>query len=60
MSNIFNKPIKELIEARHSVRNYNDTPISKDIIEKIENYIDTVEKHFNKNKDYEKEEILEK
>ena len=48
MNNIFNKPIKELIEARHSVRSYNDTPLSKDIIEKIENYINTVENPFNK------------
>lgn len=48
MNSIFNKPVKKLIEARHSVRNYNNTPLSKDIIEKIENYIDTVENPFNK------------
>lgn len=47
MSTIFNRPIKELIKIRHSVRSYNDTPISKDIIEKLENYINTVENPFN-------------
>lgn len=48
MSTIFNKPIKELIKTRHAARNYNETPISRDIIEKIKNYIDRVENPFNK------------
>ncbi len=48
MNSIFNKPIKDLIEVRHSVRNYNETSISKDIVDKIKNYIDTVENPFNK------------
>lgn len=48
MNTIFNKPIKELITSRYSVRNYNDAPLSKDIIEKIENYIHTPTNPFNK------------
>ena len=49
MSTIFNKPITEIITLRHSVRNYSNVPLSKNIIEKIERYINTVENPFNKN-----------
>lgn len=49
MNTIFNKPITEIITLRHSVRNYETSPLSKDTIEKIEKYIDTVENPFNKN-----------
>lgn len=48
MNTIFNKPIKELVEIRHSVRNYDNIPISKEIINKIENYIYDIENPFNK------------
>lgn len=48
MSNIFNKPIEELIKIRHSVRNYNDKPISDEIVSNIENYINNVDNPFNK------------
>ena len=49
MSTIFNKPITEIITLRHSVRNYSNVPLSKNIIEKIKKYINTVENPFNKN-----------
>ncbi len=39
MSNIFNKEIKEVMTKRHSVRNYENRLLSKEIIEKIEKYI---------------------
>ncbi|SCH07480.1 MULTISPECIES: nitroreductase family protein [unclassified Romboutsia] len=48
MKNIYSKSISELINLRHSVRNYQDLPLSESIIEKIENYIRTVDNPFNK------------
>ncbi|KMT22277.1 nitroreductase family protein [Clostridium cylindrosporum] len=46
---IFNKPITEIIKARTSVRTYNSESLSKDISEKIENYIKEIRNPFNKN-----------
>lgn len=34
MNNIFNKSINEVIRLRHSVRNYENKDLSKEIIEK--------------------------
>lgn len=48
MSTIFDKPITEVIKLRHSVRNYDNSPLSTEIIEKIENYISTLDNPFNK------------
>lgn len=48
MNNLFNQPVKDLIKARHSVRNYNNSPLSENIIEKIESYIKNIENPFNK------------
>lgn len=48
MNTIFSKPVKELVQIRHSVRNYDNIPISEEIINKIENYIDNIENPFNK------------
>lgn len=48
MSNIYNKSVEELIKIRHSVRNYDNSPLSEEIINKIENYIDNVDNPFNK------------
>lgn len=48
MNNIFNQPIKEVINTRHAVRNYNDEPLSEDVINKIEDYIKNLENPFNK------------
>ncbi|MGG7144386.1 nitroreductase family protein [Clostridium nigeriense] len=48
MNNVSNQSIKELIKTRHSVRNYNSTPLSEDVINKIENYIKNLPNPFNK------------
>ncbi|WP_243109725.1 nitroreductase family protein [Clostridium sartagoforme] len=48
LNNVLNLSIKESIKARHSVRNYTDTPLSEDIIKKIENYIKNLSNPFNK------------
>ena len=37
MNTLFNKPVTELITLRHSVRNYKNSSLSKDIIEKYKN-----------------------
>ena len=42
------KSIKEVISARYSVRNYNGTPLSQEVIEKIEEYIKNVHNPFDK------------
>ena len=34
MSTIFNKPINEIIQMRHSVRNYSNESLSIDLINK--------------------------
>ncbi len=47
MSNLFNRPVEELIKIRHSVRNYDNSPLSEEIINKIESYISKVENPFN-------------
>lgn len=47
MNTIFNKPIREIIELRHSVRNYEDKPLEKDVIDKIETYISETTNPFN-------------
>lgn len=46
MSIIFNKPVNEVIKLRHSVRNYEDKDLSKDIIDKVENYISNIDNPF--------------
>ncbi|WP_294351173.1 nitroreductase family protein [uncultured Clostridium sp.] len=43
-----NKLIKEVISDRHSVRSYNDNQLSKDIIDKIENYITNLTNPFDR------------
>ncbi|MGL4107551.1 nitroreductase family protein [Clostridium sp. LP20] len=48
MSNPFNQSVKDLIKTRHSVRNYNDLPLSEETIEKIKNFVDSIENPFNK------------
>lgn len=47
MSNMFNRPVDELIKIRNSVRNYDNSPLSEEIINKIENFISKVENPFN-------------
>lgn len=47
MSNLFNIPVEELIKIRHSVRNYDYSPLSEEIINKIESYISKVKNPFN-------------
>lgn len=42
MSNIFNKPISEIIKRRHSVRSYKNIELSKEILEKIHNYLNEI------------------
>jgi nitroreductase len=42
MANTFNKPINEIIKKRHSVRNYENTGIPKDIKEKLQAYLDEI------------------
>lgn len=42
MTNTFNKPINEIIKMRHSVRNYDNTGISKEVKEKLEAYLDEI------------------
>lgn len=37
MNTLFNKPVTELITLIHSVRNYKNSSLSKDIIEKYKN-----------------------
>lgn len=49
MSTIFNKPINEIIQMRHSIRNYTDESLSIDLINKINEYIENVNNPFNKN-----------
>ena len=48
MSTIFDKPITDIIKVRHSVRAYNNSPLSQNLINKIEKYIKTVDNPFNK------------
>lgn len=43
-----NKSIKQVIQDRYSVRNYSDKPLSEEIIEKINQYINTLDNPFNK------------
>ena len=47
MSNMFTRPVDELIKIRNSVRNYDNSPLSEEIINKIENFISKVENTFN-------------
>jgi nitroreductase len=42
MTNIFDKPINEIIRKRHSVRNYENTELSKEIKEKLQAYLDGI------------------
>ncbi|GAB6167925.1 nitroreductase family protein [Clostridium carnis] len=66
MSSIFNKNVTEVIKLRHSVRNYENKPLAKDIVEKIEKYIGNIDNPFNakvrvkliKKDDYSKETKL--
>lgn len=48
MENIFDNPIDEVIKSRHSVRNYEDKLIPKDLIKKIEHYIENIDNPFGK------------
>lgn len=48
MNNKFEKSVVESIKLRKSVRNYEDRPLSKETIEKIENYINSIDNPFNK------------
>lgn len=47
MKNIFNSPIKEVIMARHSVRNYDERLLSDEVREKIEKFISQTTSPFN-------------
>lgn len=49
MSNTFNKSVEELIQIRHSVRSYDSKPLSNELINNIEKYIESVDNPFNKN-----------
>lgn len=49
MSLIFNKPITEVIKSRYSVRNYEDKPLSDEIIKALEDYISKVDNPFKIN-----------
>ena len=42
MNTTFNEPINEIIKKRHSVRNYENTGISKDVKEKLQVYLDEI------------------
>jgi len=42
MANTFNEPICEIIKRRHSVRNYENTGISKETKEKLQAYLDEI------------------
>lgn len=42
MANIFYKPINEIVSKRHSVRNYENTELSKEIKEKLQAYLDEI------------------
>lgn len=42
MNNSFNKPINEIIKKRYSVRNYENTELSKEVKEKLQSYLDEV------------------
>ena len=48
MNNKFEKSVIESIKLRKSVRNYDNQTLSKEIIQKIENYINKIENPFNK------------
>ncbi len=43
----FNKPLEEIIRARYSVRNYEERPLSQELINKIDNYIGKLDNPFN-------------
>lgn len=49
MDERFYTNIKQVINGRHSVRNYNDKEISKELIEKIEEFIEDVSNPFYEN-----------
>ncbi len=50
MNNKFEKSVVECIKIRKSVRNYDDNKtLSKEIVEKIENYINNIDNPFDKN-----------
>lgn len=40
--------IQEIIRKRHSVRNYNDEPLSQETIDKIKDYIKNLTNPFGK------------
>lgn len=42
MSNIFDKPINEIIKKRYSVRNYENTGLSKEVKEKLLAYLEEI------------------
>lgn len=48
MNNKFEKSVIETIKLRKSVRSYDNKPLSKEIIQKIENYINEIYNPFNK------------
>ncbi|MEG1254976.1 nitroreductase family protein [Clostridium sp.] len=47
MDNIFNKPINEVIQLRHSVRNYENKDLSEKVIQKVEEYINNIDNPFD-------------
>lgn len=47
MINTFSKQISEVINLRHSVRNYDNKELSNEVIEKIEKYISNIESPFS-------------
>lgn len=49
MSNIYSKPVEDLVKIRHSVRSYDSSVLSEEIINKIESYISSVDNPFGKN-----------
>lgn len=42
MTNVFNKPINEIIKKRHSVRSYEHIELSKEVREKLQAYLDEI------------------
>jgi nitroreductase len=42
MTNIFDKPINEIVRKRHSVRSYEKTELPKEIREKLQAYLDEI------------------
>lgn len=49
MSRIFDRPLEEVVKARHSVRTYSSKPLSRETIAQIKSYIETLSNPFAEN-----------